>query len=76
VINPAIRKAQASVWNIQERVFAGADTDSLVHAFRSDGVHFNAQGLEAFAALLKRAMDTPSGLRATRLEDLPKTPRP
>lgn len=76
VINPAIRKAQASVWNIQERVFAGADTDSLGHAFRSDGVHFNAQGLEAFAALLKRAMDTPSGLRATRLEDLPKTPRP
>lgn len=76
VINPAIRQAQASVWNSQERVFAGADTDSLGDAFRSDGVHFNARGLEAFAKLLLLAMEAPSSQRATRLEDLPLSARP
>jgi lysophospholipase L1-like esterase len=76
VINPAIRQAQASVWNSQERVYAGADTDSLGDAFRSDGVHFNARGLEAFAALLQRAMEQPSSQRATRLDDLPQSARP
>ena len=76
VINPAIRQAQASVWNSQERVFAGPDTDSLGDAFRSHGVHFNARGLEAFASLLQRAMETPSSQRATRLEDLPLSARP
>lgn len=75
VINPAIRQAQASVWNTQDHVFAGADTDSLGDAFRSDGVHFNARGLEAFAALLQRAMEKPSQ-RATRLDDLPLSARP
>ena len=76
VINPAIRLAQASVWNSQERVFAGADTDSLGNAFRGDGVHFNARGLEAFAALLQRATEKPSSQRATRLDDLPLSTRP
>lgn len=76
VINPAIRQAQSLVWNSQERVFAGPDTDSLGDAFRSDGVHFNARGLEAFASLLHRAMETPSSQRATRLEDLPLSTRP
>lgn len=75
VINPAIRQAQASVWNSQERVFAGADTDSLGDTFRSDGVHFNARGLEAFAALLQRAMEKPSSQRATQLDDLPQSER-
>lgn len=76
VINPAIRQAQASVWNSQQRVFAGVDTDSLGEAFRSDGVHFNGRGLEAFAALIDRAMKAPSSERATRLEDLPESTRP
>jgi lysophospholipase L1-like esterase len=53
VINPAIRQAQASVWNSQGRVYAGPETDSLGDAFRSDGVHFNERGLEAFAAGLE-----------------------
>ncbi|MEB3350070.1 MAG: sialate O-acetylesterase [Cyanobacteriota bacterium] len=75
VINPAIRQAQASVWNSQQRVFAGADTDSLGDSFRSDGVHFNGRGLEAFAALIDRAMKAPSSQRATRLDDLPQRPR-
>ena len=72
VINPAIRQAQASVWNSQDRVFAGADTDSLGDAFRSDGVHFNGRGLEAFAALLQEAMHAPSDQQATRLNDVPQ----
>jgi len=76
VINPAIRQAQASVWNSQERVFAGADTDSLGDGFRSDGVHFSARGLEAFAALLQRAMENPSSQRASRLDDLQQSARP
>jgi lysophospholipase L1-like esterase len=71
VINPAIRQAQASVWNSQQRVFAGADTDSLGDAFRSDGVHFNGRGLEAFATLLQKAMHGPSDQQATRLDDEP-----
>lgn len=76
VINPAIRQAQASVWNSQQRVFAGADTDSLGDAFRSDGVHFNARGLEAFATLLQRAMEAPSSQRATRLDNLTQGSQP
>jgi|688.fasta_scaffold262250_2 lysophospholipase L1-like esterase len=76
VINPAIRQAQSSVWNAQVNVFAGPDTDSLGDAFRSDGVHFNARGLEAFASLLQRAMETPSSQRATRLEDLQLSAHP
>lgn len=76
VINPAIRQAQASVWNSLDRVFSGPDTDSLGDAFRSDGVHFNARGLEAFASLLQLAMETPSSQRPTRLEDLPLSARP
>lgn len=76
VINPAIRQAQASVWNSRGGVFAGPDTDSLGDAFRSDGVHFNARGLEAFAVLLQRAMAQPSDRRAPRLEDLPVEQRP
>ena len=71
VINPAIRQAQASVWNSQQRVFAGADTDSLGDAFRSDGVHFNGRGLEAFATLLQEAMRAPTDQQATRLDDEP-----
>lgn len=72
VINPSIRQAQASVWNSQDRVFAGADTDSLGDAFRSDGVHFNGRGLQAFAALLQEAMHAPSDQQATRLDDVPQ----
>ena len=71
VIHPSIRQAQASVWNSRAAVFAGPDTDSLGNAFRSDGVHFNARGLEAFAVLLQRAMENPSDQRAPRLEELP-----
>lgn len=69
VINPAIRQAQAAVWNHDARVFAGPDTDSLGEAFRIDGVHFNAHGLEAFARLLQQAMDTPSDNHAPRAGD-------
>jgi lysophospholipase L1-like esterase len=76
VINPGIRQAQASVWNSQERVFAGPDTDSLGDSLRSDGVHFNARGLEAFAVLLQHAMDQPSSQGAIRLDDLPQSARP
>ena len=72
VINPAIRQAQASVWSSQDRVFAGADTDSLGDAFRSDGVHFNARGLEVFAALLQDAMRVSSDQQATRVDDVPQ----
>ena len=64
VINPAIRQAQASVWNRAAGVFAGPDTDSLGSTYRSDGVHFNQQGLEAFANLLERAMASPSDRQA------------
>ncbi|MCP9849788.1 sialate O-acetylesterase [Cyanobium sp. Morenito 9A2] len=70
VVNPAIRAAQASVWDARAGIYAGADTDSLGAAFRSDGVHFNDKGLEAFAAMVERAMDQPSDTRAISLEDL------
>lgn len=76
VINLGIRQAQASVWNSQERVFAGPDTDSLGDSLRSDRVHFNARGLEAFAVLLQHVMDQPSSQRAIRLDDLPQSARP
>lgn len=77
VINPAIRQAQASVWDRGARVFAGPDTDSLGDAYRSDGVHFNQQGLETFASLLQRAMAIPSDRRAPVLADQAfRHPRP
>ena len=69
VINPGIRLAQASVWSRQENVFAGPDTDSLDSDFRSDGVHFNQSGLEAFACLLEQAMTLRSDRRAPRFDD-------
>ena len=67
VINPAIRQAQASVWNRAAGVFAGPDTDSLGSTYRSDGVHFNQKGLEAFASLFERAMGSPSDRQAPTL---------
>jgi hypothetical protein len=70
VINPAIRQAQASVWNRAANVFAGPDTDSLGSAYRSDGVHFNELGLHAFASLLERAMAAPSDRHAPTLADI------
>jgi lysophospholipase L1-like esterase len=70
VINPAIRQAQASVWNRAAGVFAGPDTDSLGSAYRSDGVHFNQQGLEAVASLLERAMASPSDRQAPTLAEI------
>jgi hypothetical protein len=66
VINPAIRQAQASVWNRKVAVYAGPDTDSLDGNYRSDGVHFNGRGLEAFAVLLHQAMTSRSDLQAPR----------
>ncbi len=65
VINPAIRLAQASIWNASGNVFAGVDADSLGDEFRSDGVHFNNRGLERFAELLEEAMDHRSDRAAT-----------
>ena len=70
VINPAIRHAQASVWNRAAGVFAGPDTDSLGSPYRSDGVHFNQQGLEAFASLFERAMASPSDRQAPTLASI------
>ena len=66
VINPSIRQAQASVWNRQAEVYAGPDTDSLDGSYRSDGVHFNGRGLEAFALLLQQAMTSRSDPQAPR----------
>jgi Carbohydrate esterase, sialic acid-specific acetylesterase len=65
VVNPAIRQAQAAVWNRGKQVFAGADTDSLGASFRADGVHFNEAGLERFAGLLDEAFQRRSDREAT-----------
>lgn len=70
VVNPAIRGAQASMWDRSRKVFAGVDTDSLGSKYRSDGVHFNERGLEAFATLMQQAMDAPSDKHAVALRDL------
>lgn len=62
-IHPGIRKAQENVWSSLSNVWAGVDTDSFPATMRSvDGVHFNHDGLVAFAALLKESMDNPSDL--------------
>ena len=68
MINPAIRLAQAAVWSRSGNVFSGPDTDSLGRPYRSDGVHFNQQRLEAFASLLERAMAVRSDQTSPRLK--------
>ncbi len=68
VVNEAVRQAQASVWSDSNRVFAGADTDSLGARFRADGVHFNDTGLGRFAALLDEAIQRCSVRDSTRHE--------
>jgi hypothetical protein len=59
-VNETIRRAQASVWDGKEMVFAGVDTDSLGQEFRTDNVHFNERGLLRFAELLQRAISARS----------------
>lgn len=70
VLNAAILEAQACVWSARSEVYAGADTDGLGSAFRSDSVHFNRRGQENFAAPMQRAMDHSSDLNALTLADL------
>lgn len=70
ILNSAIREGQSAVWSEEDGVFAGVDTDSLGDRFRSDGVHFNREGLHRFAELLKLAIEEPNALRARRHEDV------
>lgn len=47
----SIRSAQLGVVNPSARIFLGPDADQLDEAYRYDGCHFSAQGLEAMADL-------------------------
>jgi hypothetical protein len=60
ILNETIRQAQCSLWDPRVKIYAGVDTDTLGAPFRSDGVHFNEEGLSHFAELLTRAVANPS----------------
>jgi hypothetical protein len=55
--NAQIRFAQAEAAALPGTA-AGPDLDTLDIAFRRDGIHFNARGLEAAAALWLAALQT------------------
>jgi hypothetical protein len=52
----AVRTAQTQIVN-GTTIFAGADTDTLGGANRSDGVHLSSAGCDANATLWKNALD-------------------
>jgi hypothetical protein len=49
--DPEIQRAQLSVINPSEGVYAGPNTDLLNNDFRSDGCHFNAKGAKGEVSL-------------------------
>ncbi|MEO0454861.1 MAG: sialate O-acetylesterase [Verrucomicrobiota bacterium] len=68
--NESIRLAQQSVWDLENSVYAGVDTDSFGDRYRRDRVHFNDEGLRLFAEGLVLAMERKSVIEPIRLRDL------
>jgi hypothetical protein len=52
VVSDAIRDAQRKIVAPERGIFEGPDTDLLGAAYRSDGVHLNGDGQDAFADML------------------------
>lgn len=51
-VSEAVREAQLAKISEHRDIFPGPDTDILSSGYRSDGTHFNRQGVEVFAQAL------------------------
>ncbi len=55
--NETLRRAQQSLVDPAQNIYAGPDTDTLGRRYRYDGCHFSTEGLERFAELWLSALE-------------------